>query len=175
MMKTPDDIKKGLSVCMGYVECCAICPYYSDNECQRVLKTDALAHIHQLETGIDERNKQLMQLEEGSKKVMNMLSVVSDHSAAINEAAIHAVEQMANRIPRWISVEEKKPPRHMGEYLCWCALDDDTEHKWDLAMVLRWHAIEGNGVVDRPHFTDEGVNGMYVTHWMPLPEPPKEE
>lgn len=52
-MKMPDEIKKGLSVCMGYAECCAICPYYHDKECQRDIKTDALAYIQQLEAERD--------------------------------------------------------------------------------------------------------------------------
>lgn len=78
--------------------------------------------------------------------------------------------------PRWINVEDERKPRNQQECLCLCALDDDPEHKWDWQMVLRWHewGSDGNGGVIEPHFTDEGVNGMYVTHWMPLPEPPKE-
>jgi hypothetical protein len=43
-----------------------------------------------------------------------------------------------------------------------------------------FHPEGGNGFVDRPHFSNEGVDGMYVTHWMkipklPLPQPPKED
>jgi hypothetical protein len=29
-----------------------------------------------------------------------------------------------------------------------------------------------NGYVTGPHFSNEGMNGMRVTHWMPLPKPP---
>ena len=77
--------------------------------------------------------------------------------------------------PKWISVEDEQKPRHGKEYLCVCALPNDPKHEWDWIMVLRWYGQGSNGLVDRPHFTDEGVNGMYVTHWMPTPKLPKEE
>ena len=37
-----------------------------------------------------------------------------------------------------------------------------------------YHIDDGNGLVNRPHFENEGFHGMRVTHWMPLP-PPKGE
>ena len=77
--------------------------------------------------------------------------------------------------PKWISVEDEQKPRHGKEYLCVCALPDDPKHEWDWIMTLRWCSHGSNGLVDRPHFTDEGLNGMYVTHWMPTPKLPKEE
>lgn len=73
----------------------------------------------------------------------------------------------------WISVKDKRKPKHFQEYLCVCVFDDDVEMKHAWRMVLRWYALGGNGKVDRPHFNDEGVNGMIVTHWMPLPDLPK--
>ena len=84
---------------------------------------------------------------------------------------VNAVDAM----PKWISVEDEQKPRHGKEYLCVCALPNDPKHEWDWIMVLRWYSHGSNGLVDRPHFTDEGVNGMYVTHWMPRPKLPKEE
>ena len=80
-------------------------------------------------------------------------------------------------VPRqqWISINSEVKPRHGNEYLCVCTLPDDPKHEWDWMSVLRWHMNGSNGYVDRPHFTDEGVNGMTVTHWMPLPKPPKED
>lgn len=73
----------------------------------------------------------------------------------------------------WISIEDERKPKNLHEYLCLCSFENSTpeEHCW--VMTLKWHAFEGNGVVDRPHFTDEGVEGMRVTHWMELPPPPK--
>ena len=85
------------------------------------------------------------------------------------------IEHLEAAQPKWISVEDEQKPRHGEEYLCVCALPNDPKHEWDWIMVLRWYSHGSNGLVDRPHFTDEGVNGMYVTHWMPKPKLPKEE
>ena len=63
MTRTPDEIKKGLSVCMGYTEGCAICPYYHDKECQRDIKTDALSYIQQLEAQNAELLEKVEQLQ----------------------------------------------------------------------------------------------------------------
>ena len=36
-----------------------------------------------------------------------------------------------------------------------------------------WHDdIPDNGYVKGDHFSNEGLNGMYVTHWMRIPELP---
>lgn len=75
---------------------------------------------------------------------------------------------------RWISVEDEQKPMHGHDYLCVCTLPDDPEHKFVFISVRWWNATTGNGYVDRPHFSDEGMEGMIVTHWMPLPELPKE-
>lgn len=60
--------------------------------------------------------------------------------------------------PRWISVEERLP-----------------EHGWYLAYgptikmeVLHFHSVE-------EVWSSERYYNIEVTHWMPLPEPPKEE
>lgn len=73
----------------------------------------------------------------------------------------HYAEVFVTEIPRWISVRERLPKEY--------------------AEVLVF-TITGNVVLDRlesmvadyiPDFRKLGVGA--VTHWMPLPEPPKEE
>ena len=78
--------------------------------------------------------------------------------------------------PKWIPVEDEKKPKDRKEYFIAYVFDDSDMHFFGAAL---YHAYGGNGVVDRPHFSNEGVNGMRVTHWMeiqklPLPEPPQE-
>jgi hypothetical protein len=95
------------------------------------------------------------------------------------EAGIDRCYELAKQVesaqPKWISVDADQKPQHGKEYLCVCSLPDDPKREWDWIMVLRWYAYGTNGYVDRPHFTDEGLNGMIVTHWMELPKRPKEE
>lgn len=84
------------------------------------------------------------------------------------------IETLEKQVPRWISVEDEQKPLHGHDYLCVCTLPNDPEHKFDFISVRWWNATTGNSYVDRPHFSDEGFEGMTVTHWMPLPELPKD-
>lgn len=65
---------------------------------------------------------------------------------------------VAAKLPRWIPVTERLP-----------------EHGWYLAYgptikmeVLHFHSVE-------EVWSSERYYNINVTHWMPLPEPPKEE
>lgn len=75
----------------------------------------------------------------------------------------------------WISIEDSRKPKQLQECLCICRLDDEETNKWDYYLVLKWHDVpyQNNGIVNRPHFTDEGVAGMRVVYWRPLPEHPE--
>ena len=80
------------------------------------------------------------------------------------------VIDLEQRVPRWISVEERLP---------------DKSHDWVL-IIGKWES-DGGWIV--PHVAEyrEGIwmtNGtgwnkiedlhIKITHWMPLPEPPEE-
>jgi hypothetical protein len=67
----------------------------------------------------------------------------------------------------WIKCSEKLPTEP-GRYLAWVAYDD-TGHAMTVGYEEGWNCLSLFGVVDREH---EMTN---ITHWMPLPEPPKEE
>lgn len=73
---------------------------------------------------------------------------------------------------RWIPVTERLPEKHGGVYAC---LLKFPESKEPFPFFLTWHAYGDNGYVSGPHFSDEGLDGLKVTHWIPLPEPPKKE
>lgn len=72
----------------------------------------------------------------------------------------------------WISVKEGRKPKHLQQCLvAYVFGEDETDYHW--FGVEQWNAFEGNGLVDRPHFSNEGVDSMRVTHWMEIPEIPK--
>ena len=80
---------------------------------------------------------------------------------------IKMLEDLAKRVPCWISVEERLP--EYNEYvLCWYTDSDG----------LKWHTIgrfcEWNHLWDLDIAYDHDEKKI-VTHWMPLPEPPEED
>lgn len=85
--------------------------------------------------------------------------------------ALRIIEQapVVDAIPRWISVEERLPEKK--EYvLCW--YDDGFGKKWHTVGRMM-DSVGNRWDLDVFHGYDE--DGVTVTHWMPLPEPPKEE
>ena len=146
--RTPEEIKKGLE-------------YFAETDlskklaaCKQDLKywyaedvaADALAYIQQLER---ERDAAVAEVESLNAEI-----------DAINEdylSGIHTVREDAR--PKWISVEERLPEEDVTVLVyrdgcCGVArlLDAEPEIMW----------------------TYTGFGGD-PTHWMPLPEPPKEE
>jgi hypothetical protein len=59
---------------------------------------------------------------------------------------------------RWYSVEECLP----------------EPYTWVLVSVEK-HEVAFNAFYDGAQWKDAFLNGLIVTHWMPLPTPPKEE
>ena len=93
----------------------------------------------------------------------------------------HVFENMADHllangvtVQRWIPVTEEKPKRRGRYFIAYKFRGSDMQFYGE-AM---WHDdIPDNGYVKGDHFSNEGVEGMYVTHWMEiprLPAPPKE-
>ena len=71
---------------------------------------------------------------------------------------------------KWIPVTERMP-KGRRKYLCICVFG---ESKMQYYNVLMFHPEQNaeNGYVTGPHFSNEGVEDMRVTHWMPLPKKP---
>lgn len=69
----------------------------------------------------------------------------------------------------WISVKDRLPEQD-GKVLCWYGFKQDGE---ELGRMYRG-CLDYYAHDDTPHF-QHGLTGLYVTHWMPLPEPPEVE
>ena len=53
MIKTPEEVKKGLKICiMGNMDNCRGCPYFKDENCDCEMLADALELINGLEERI---------------------------------------------------------------------------------------------------------------------------
>ena len=143
-MKTPDEIKKGLECCKPiwkndhWKTCDQSCPYVAEAVfCRTMLNGDALGYISQLES----QNRCFKEIKESCEKRMI---------------------EMAQRMPRWISVEERLPEDYEDVVI----IMRDGASSWYRAAYREyggWSFGGGRRVNDE------------VTHWMPIPQPPKEE
>ena len=81
--------------------------------------------------------------------------VSSDYCRGWNDAV--------DAMPRWISVEEKLPePKEVVALYIRCG---------DVSFIRTGWRM-GNGLFICPN---DSLSGYEVTHWMPIPQPPKEE
>lgn len=71
----------------------------------------------------------------------------------------------------WKDINAEKP-NHMQECFIAYVFQNGASHFYGDAVYI---AHGGNGFLDGAHFTNEGCYGMAVTHWMPIPELPKEK
>ena len=71
---------------------------------------------------------------------------------------------LREKVPQWISVSEKMPTDHLKRYLI--SFKDAGGGIVDMARYIHGLGWECN---------NWEVPQELITHWMPLPEPPKEE
>lgn len=81
-------------------------------------------------------------------------------------------------IQKWISVEERLP-EDIGDYLVVVkskyAWETDYRVEVDVAGYNPYEAAYIDGCWNTFNDWDEGEGYLHITHWMPLPEPPKGE
>ena len=176
-MKNPEKIKKGLECCTSLLFDCPQCSYYvvGDCDCVDEVKHDALAYIQQLEAKV-----------EGLERVRADLTATNMELRDVvfkNELFKRRLEEERSefeaRVPRWISVEERLPESKTPAYendmsnavLLYTPVDGYVHIGWYVRKDYRgrdvWHTLSAM----RSH----QMLTKKVTHWMPLPERPKEE
>lgn len=91
-------------------------------------------------------------------------------AVSFNENQAKYIESLGftgGTVQKWIPVTERLPERD-GKYLCNYHFG---EHRnMTFTQMLDYYATD-----KAPHFQHENSCGMKVSHWMPLPEPPKGE
>ena len=81
---------------------------------------------------------------------------VCDNKAEKAADAIEELLQKTQQLPRWIPVAERLP----------------EPYTWVLVSAEK-HEVAFDAFYDGAQWKDAVLNGLIVTHWMPLPEPPK--
>lgn len=99
--------------------------------------------------------------------------VPHDHYCDGYQDAMDRVDDWLDELPGpWVPVESDKKPEHGREYFIRYTFGNSELH---FHSAAKYNATDGNGYVDRPHFTNEGWKGMRVTHWMEIPAAQKME
>ena len=88
------------------------------------------------------------------KQAADAIGELSRDLDSMNEANI----ALYGALPKWIPVTERLP----------------EPYKWVLGYAEECE-VAFNAFYDGAQWKDATLNGWIVTHWMPLPEPPKEE
>lgn len=85
------------------------------------------------------------------------------HAASQIERDQKEISELREKLPKWISVSEKMPTDHLKRYLI--SFKDAGGGIVDMARYIHGLGWECN---------NWEVPQELITHWMPLPEPPKE-
>ena len=99
---------------------------------------------------------------------LNKYSAEHEAHGGITAEAADAIEELLAKVPKWISVEERLPNDDSVVIVAIHDVSGDTP--FDFAS-FGWCL---NGVGDDYWWIVDNDICPYVTHWMPLPEPPKE-
>lgn len=99
-------------------------------------------------------------------------------SCYLCEQAADALERLEKQVPKWIPVTERLP--EVGDtYLVVVKYKYDWEKEFNIDTDVAMFVFDDDGYIDNCWNTyidwDEGQQYIHITHWMPLPEPPKGE
>lgn len=152
-MKDYSKIVKSLRQCAGIETKCGGCAYAGIGACYEVIKEDAAEAINELKATISKQESEKMAL----------------HRDTV--FAKKRIEYLESQIPRWISVKDKLP-RSVGNKVIVYLEHEDLNGYIGFGHYEYFRGEETWWNLEREERFDE--HGYIVTHWMPLPEAPKE-
>lgn len=146
-MKTPDEIKKELERCTTYI--CGF-PY-----CEGCLY------------GIDAEKAESDCVDALLKDALAYIQQLENYIGELTEK----VSQLEAAQPKWISVEDRLPEDNLNVLVY--AIGDNENSV--IAMTGYTHKMYGYNIEGWRSPWQYFFYEYKITHWMPLPEPPKED
>lgn len=163
-MKSLDEVKSELQ-CLAEGGCKGVCGECDFNGpvCLLTTISDALDKIRCLERVRAEQASTITCLRDAISKQQKVQSRL-----------LEEISQLELQIPRWIPVEEQLPPDGIADYLVTIKQKYPWENEWEYYTDK---ATYGGSYIDGLWDTEYNwIEGQetHITHWMPLPEPQKE-
>lgn len=122
-----------------------------------------------------------MRLIDADELIRNLEGIISDYTSngiypekfGIDDFIDVVKEMPIIPAPQWISVEDR-PPERNGEYIVTaCDEGEPSDEKiWNDTVVVCAEYYKGCWTWEENN-SEYSLDGI-VTHWMPMPEPPKE-
>lgn len=176
-MKTPNKIKNGLDHCAHAPDgLCKGCPYNDDcyiADGFSVIAHDALECIHSLENHISELTEKVAQLEAAQPKWISVKDRLPDNEVDVLICVERRHYSDPSKYIRFVVKAFHTDGRTNSEEssYVWSTeyLNMDYDEEADAYIIPEgwWESIE--------YGEEFSAVSDFVTHWKPLPEPPKEE
>lgn len=175
---TDKDIIEALKCCSVIVgNRCPDCPYFSCNElCREILSSDAfsliekkIARIEYLErtlSGVMYFVDKWLDGEELEQDEINRANTMREKTLRIVEEKQYEIYHL-KAMSRWISAKEELPPENIAVL---CLINSAKPYRWYTYALLMLDDGEWKQAFDNKLLHYE----YQVTHWMLLPEQPKE-
>lgn len=141
-----DELAKRLKNCATQAAPCLTCDMTDDGSCIETLMKQAADAIEELTGFVQEAERDRDEYRERLDKANDAIEELNRDLDSMNEANI----ALYGTLPKWISVTERLPELNEN--------------------VLVYSAHSGLICIDANIWFDRNA-----THWMPLPEPPKED
>ena len=105
-----------------------------------------------------------------------LVELLAPTSLNFEEAAYLADYLVKNgvTVQEWISVDDVLPENGQEVFVAYVFPFQNSLISKHFYSASIYHIDDGNGLVSRPHFENEGFHGMRVTHWMPIPLAPED-
>ena len=85
--------------------------------------------------------------------------------------ALAYINQLEARVPKWINVKDRLPEDDVGVIVY--AVSNNGDHT--IVVTFHTHTLYGFNIEGWASPWQYFTRNYTITHWMPMPEPPKEE